>query len=287
MKRWNKPIVWSSILTTMLLLVGVVTYSEFVPPQKAYTTSNNVYVTHMYTDAQGMTMTYYLYVPSNYNPQKKYPLVLLLHGGGERSQASNTRAQNRTLLLNQQYVQVWSSSIQATWPSFIVIPQVMGTQRWVNVPASQGSYTLAAQPSDSLRTAKEIVDILQRQYIGIDANRLYVTGLSMGGYGTWEAIERWPHYFAAAAPLAGAGDPSQASVLIGLPIWAFHGSADTTVPVSGSRDMIQAIKAAGGNPRYTEYAGAGHGIWGTVYSTAANPDFFSWLFSQSRSTRCH
>jgi len=107
----------------------------------------------------------------------------------------------------------------------------------------------------------------------------------MGGYGTWEAIERWPNYFAAAAPIAGAGDPSKASTLTHLPIWAFHGSADRTVPVSGSRDMIDAISAAGGNPRYTEFPGAGHGVWGYVYSLGASgnaTDFFPWLFSQHK-----
>ena len=129
------------------------------------------------------------------------------------------------------------------------------------------------------------MDALQKQYTTIDPNRLYVTGLSMGGYGTWEAIERWPNYFAAAAPIAGAGDPSKASVLTHLPIWAFHGSADTTVPVSGSRDMINAISAAGGNPRYTEFPDAGHAVWGYVYSLGASSSvsgFFPWLFSQHK-----
>ncbi|HEV7234704.1 MAG TPA: prolyl oligopeptidase family serine peptidase [Ktedonobacteraceae bacterium] len=132
--------------------------------------------------------------------------------------------------------------------------------------------------------AKEIVDALQKEYQGIDSNRLYITGLSLGGYGVWDAIERWPSYFAAAIPIAGAGDPSKAAVLKDLPIWAFHGSADTTVPASGSRDMIATIKAAGGHPLYTEYPGAGHEIWDFVYATTGTaqhtPGVLSWLFSQ-------
>lgn len=243
------------------------------------------YEVHTYTDSDGMKMTYYLYVPSDYTPQQKYPLVLLLHGGGESANPEATPEQNSALLLNQYYTQVWTSSaIQQKWPSFIVIPQVVSPDRWVNVPAATGSYTLAAQPSDSLRLAKEIVDILQHEYQGIDANRLYVTGLSMGGYGTWEAIERWPDYFAAAAPLAGAGDPSKAALLVHLPIWAFHGAQDTDVPVSGSRDMVQAITQAGGHPRYTEYPNDGHDLWGPgeVYSPTSDPAFFAWLFSQKK-----
>ena len=209
----------------------------------------------------------------------------MLQGGGERANPQSTPAQNKALLLKQYYAQVWvSAAVQQKWPSFIVIPQVVLPDRFVNVPAATGSYTLAPQPSDSLRMTKEIVDMLQQEYQGIDSHRLYVTGLSMGGYGTWEAIERWPGYFAAAAPISGAGDPSQAALLVHTPIWAFHGALDTTVPVSGSRDMIQAIINAGGHPLYTEYPNDGHDLWGPgkVYSPTADSAFFTWLFSQKK-----
>ncbi len=251
-------------------------------PSNTVTTSNG-FQTFTHTDASGMKMTYYLYIPANYNPQQKYPLVLILHGGGEVAKPNATAQQNREVLLKQYYVQVWlSSAIQQKWPSFILVPQVMSPDRWVNVPASTGSYTMAVQPSNSLHMAKEILDMLQQQYQDIDPTRLYVTGLSMGGYGTWEAIERWPNYFAAAAPLSGAGDPSKAYLLVHEPIWAFHGTQDTVVPVSGSRDMIAAITQAGGHPLYTEYSNEGHGLWGPgmVYDPKADPAFFNWLFSQ-------
>src|SRR5581483_4791158 len=177
------------------------------------------------------------------------------------SNPSNTAEQNAQVLLSDPYAQVWSADynaplnphIQQHWPSFVVVPQLSASQSWVNVPAWHGSYSQPAQPSVGLLVAKEILDSLQKEYMGIDANRLYVTGLSIGGYGTWDAIERWPGYFAAAAPVAGAGDPSKAALLKNLPIWAFQGSADLSVPVAGSRDMIAAIQAAGGHPRYTEF----------------------------------
>jgi predicted peptidase len=243
----------------------------------------------------GHTLPYYLYVPDHYNPQKKYPMVLIFHGGGERSDPKKTLAQNQTAILRNSYVQVWSSQytgannphIQQNWPCFVVIPQIQLKQQWVNVSVYKGSYVQPKQPSTWMNLSKELLDSLQQRYSGIDANRIYVTGLSLGGYGTWDAIERWPNYFAAAAPVSGAGDPSKASLLVHMPIWAFHGSQDKTVPVSGSRDMIAAIKAAGGNPRYTEIAGAGHVIWGNVYyPTVAQekqiPNFYNWLFSQHR-----
>lgn len=244
--------------------------------------------------SQGNVLVYYLYTPLHYNPARKYPLVVLLHGGGERSKASNTPLQNEKLLLDDPYASVWSADYQApgnpriqqNWPCFVVIPQMEASQQWVNVDVHKGSYAQPSQPSLPLLLTKELLDALQRKYTGIDAKRLYITGLSNGGFGTWDAIERWPTYFAAAAPIAGAGDPSRAAVLTNLPIWAFHGSADATIPVSGSRSMIAAIQAAGGHPSYTEFAGQGHGVWPYVYSLNTSSlrvaGFFPWLFSQHK-----
>jgi len=254
--------------------------------------TNFGYITRKYTNAGGFSLTYYLYVPAHYDPQEKYPLVLLMHGGGERSSPHNTPQQNEAAILHNQYVQVWSAQysapynpeIQQRWPCFVVVPQLGPSQGWVDAVVHKGTYHQTAQPNSNLLLTKEVLDSLQHEYTGIDANRLYITGISLGSYGIWDAIERWPNYFAAAAPIAGAGDPSKASVLVHMPIWAFHGSKDASVPVVGSRDMIKAIQAAGGHPRYTEFAGAGHGIWGTVYSLEANHvnGFYSWLFSQHK-----
>ncbi|MBO0779075.1 MAG: prolyl oligopeptidase family serine peptidase [Ktedonobacteraceae bacterium] len=275
------------------LAIGCASYLEgdAATPSATVSMGTGTYTTHTYRSIQRQHMTYYLYMPKNYDPRQKYPLVLLLHGGGERSKPKNSADQNKALLMNEQYVQIWgpgyhaqsAASVQARWPCFVVVPQIPDTRRWVDVPPQQGSYVLAPKPDALLQAAKDIVDALQCIYPAIDATRLYITGISMGGYGTWEAIERWPDYFAAAAPLAGAGDPSKAPALIHKPIWAFHGSADTTVPPSGSRDMIAAIRAAGGQPRYTEYSGMGHVIWNTIYSPQAimsSDSLFSWLFSQ-------
>ena len=245
-----------------------------------------------FTDALGRSITYYFYVPKNYNPHQKYPLVLLLHGHGERSSTSYSEAKNENNIVGQTFVQVWgpdytapfNPQVQQHWPSFIVVPQLTNKQQWANRPSNKGSYTQTAQPSLQLLLAKELVDALQHDYSGIDAQRLYITGLSLGGYGTWDAIERWPNYFAAAAPIAGAGDPSKAAQLIHLPIWAFHGSADKSVPVSGSRDMIKAIKAAGGHPNYTEFPNATHSVWWRVYSATGTSQhvngFYNWLYTQ-------
>lgn len=258
------------------------------------TAAEDGFVRRVYTDATGQSLTYYLYVPAGYDPHGQYPLVLLLHGGGERALPQSTPAQNEARLLDQGYIRVWAASdaaapvptVQARWPSFVVVPQLTYPDQWVNVPTDQGVYRQPAEPSDPLRLTKELLDALQREYRGIDPARRYITGISLGGYGVWDAIERWPDYFAAAAPLCGAGDPAAAARLVGLPIWAFHGAHDGIVPVAGSRAMIRAIEAAGGHPRYTEYAKAGHGIWNTVYASPRQPGqtspFFTWLFAQRR-----
>ncbi len=257
-------------------------------------TGSAAFVTRVFTNSQGLSLTYYLYVPNNYTPLRQYPLVLLLHGGGERSNPGWTAAEKKAQLFNQSYVQVWtpgysvpySSHIQQRWPCFVVIPQLSYGQYWVNAPVGGGSYSQTAQPTPWLLMSKEIVGSLQKEYRGIDPGRLYITGLSLGGYGVWDAIERWPTYFAAAIPIAGAGDPSKAASIKNLPIWAFQGADDTVVPVSGSRDMIAALEAAGGHPRYIEYPGAGHVVWGYVYGTTGTsqntPGVMSWLFSQKQ-----
>ncbi len=241
----------------------------------------NGFTTRTYTDAQGDNITYYLYSPVGAVPGNPgdYPVVLLLIGAGERAQASASAAQNRAKILNDPYVKLWSSAtVQQNWPSFVIAPQPVNPSRWVNVPGKQGSYTLASQPSISLALAKEILDQTEREEgPAIDPSRVYITGISMGGYGVWDAIERWPTSFAAAAPISGAGDPSRASAVAGMPIWDFHGSQDTTVPISGSEDMIRAIQAAGGHPKFTIIPSVSHDIWMKAYTY---PGFLAWLFAQ-------
>jgi predicted peptidase len=112
----------------------------------------------------------------------------------------------------------------------------------------------------------------------VDRQRIYLTGLSMGGFGTWDAIARRPDFFAAAIPICGGGDLKTASRIKDLPIWCFHGGADPVVAVELSRTMVDAIKAAGGHPKYTEYEGVAHDSWTQTYK---NNELFQWLFQQS------
>lgn len=271
--------------------------APIVPPGSNDTLIANTsygYMERRFTNPQGDSLTYYLYVPEHYVAQKKYPLVLLLHGGGEKSKDSNSPAQNREVILRQRYVEVWGSGytgennpeIQQHWPGFIIVPQISTKQQWVKADPHKGSYQQSDQPTTQLLLTMQLLDSLQHKYTGIDQSRRYITGISSGAYAVWDATERWPGYFAAAAPLSGAGDPSKASAIKNLPIWAFHSANDGTIPVSGSREMIAALKAAGGKPHYTEFPKLGHEVWYSVFSLRASPvkvtGFFSWLFAQHK-----
>ena len=121
------------------------------------------------------------------------------------------------------------------------------------------------------------MDTLEEEF-NIDEKRRYVMGISLGGYGTWHLIGSRPEKFAAAIPICGGGDPDMANNMINVPIWAFHGDKDRNVPVHLTRDVISAVRAAGGSPKYTEYS-AGHDIWNRVYNT---PGLLDWLFAQKK-----
>src|SRR5262249_6046448 len=135
--------------------------------------------------------------------------------------------------------------------------------------------TWRADSSDGER-AMRVLDVVMKQY-KVDPKRIYLTGLSMGGMGTWSLAVKHPDKWAAIVPICGRGDPKQAATIKHIPCWCFHGDADKAVPVTGSREMIDALKAAGGNPKYTEYPDVGHNSWDKAYGT---PELYEWLLKQ-------
>ena len=229
--------------------------------------------------ASGMSITlgYRLYVPADYDPNVKYPVVLFFHGYGERGSGNDVQ------LGCGMMKDFFSKGYYKDHPCIIIAPQCPSSSQWA-VQGYTGSYTISDTPStntftEAIQLSKLAVDQTIKDY-NVDTNRLYVTGLSMGGYGTWNIITHYPDYFAAAAPLCGGGDPSKASRLVNIPIWCFHGSADPTVPVSGTRDMYNAITAAGGQKiHYTEWVDKDHYIWSPTYARA---DLWNWMFNQSK-----
>lgn len=229
-----------------------------------------------YTDAARGKLLYRLHVPKSYDASKKYPLVLFLHGAGGRGddnlgQLVDTRGNDATKWAGPEF--------QLKNPCFILAPQCPANKKWVDVDWSAPKGTMPKEPTDELRMTLEVLRVLQKEY-SIDPSRLYVTGLSMGGYGTWDLICRHPELFAAAVPVCGGGDETQAERVKKLPLWCFHGANDKVVPTLRSRNMVEAIRTAGGDPKYTEYEGVGHDSWVKAYS---EPGLAEWVFAQKKS----
>jgi predicted peptidase len=215
---------------------------------------------------------YRLLQPAIVEPGKKYPAVLFLHGAGERG------SDNERQLM---YLPTWLAEEEnrRRHPCFVVVPQCRADHRWVEVDWS-GKKSLPQQPAMTvdITAAMAALDAVM-QAEPVDAGRVYLTGLSMGGYGSWDLAARMPERFAALMPICGGGDEATAPKLKSLPIWCFHGAADKVVPVERSRTMVEAVKAAGGTVKYTECAGVGHDSWTPAYR---DPATLAWLFDQRR-----
>ena len=160
----------------------------------------------------------------------------------------------------------------------LLAPQCPEGRKWVEVDWSAPSHVMPAQPSDPLRLALELVDKTIREQ-DIDPARVYVTGLSMGGFGTWDALCRRPELFAAGMPVCGGGDPQQVTRFRTVPVYAVHGGADKVVPTARSRAMVSALWGVDGRVLYTEYPGCGHNSWGPAFSDDA---LLTRFFSQKR-----
>ncbi len=207
-----------------------------------------------------ITMTqeyqYLRYLPPGYdaNAEKRWPLVLFLHGAGERGSDIELIKKHGLPKL-----------IEAgkDFPFVVISPQCPPGEWW-NILALEG---LIEQTARELR---------------IDRDRIYLTGLSMGGFGTWALAVRRPERYAAILPICGGGERQLARGLRDMPVWAFHGDADAVVPVERSQEMIDAIKKFGGSPRLTVYPGVKHDSWTATYE---NPEVYEWMLAQRLSDR--
>jgi lysophospholipase L1-like esterase/poly(3-hydroxybutyrate) depolymerase len=231
----------------------------------------DLYEARTFTGADGGVLNYRLLKPQNYDATKKYPLVLFLHGAGERG--SNNVAQ-----LKHGAPLFVKPEVREKYPCIVVVPQCPTEQKWADIDWASDNPVQAEKPSPSMTLVLGLLDALPKEF-SIDADRLYVTGISMGGYGTWDLITRLPEKWAAAVPICGGGDKAAAAKAKGLPIWAFHGTDDRAVKLIRTVEMIEAIKAAGGDPLFSEYPNVAHDSWTAAYS---EPELLPWLFAQKR-----
>lgn len=226
------------------------------------------YVGNKYTESgTGLVLEYNIFVPANYDASKKYPLMLVMHA------ANNDAMPHRTLASDGKgWAETFiNSPHQSTDPSFFMIPISQTNASGWGDPLSPIS---AEQKFEGRLAIKVLKEVVLSKY-SIDTDRLYVTGPSMGGRGTWDMIRRNPTLFAAAAPAAAPARPEDAALYLSQNIWAVCGENDPIV--QGERATIVAIRALGGNPIYTELAGRGHDSWRSLYP---DPAFLKWVYAQ-------
>lgn len=250
-KCWNavKPRLIAPVVT-ILLIAGAAASAQAPPPpataQQAKTFEQEITIT--------AKLSYLLSLPVDYEKSKdSWPLVLFLHGSGESgSDLNKVKVHGPPKLVET----------RGPFPFILVSPQSPG-RSW------------------NPEVLNALVDSLIKEH-RVDRDRVYLTGLSMGGFGTWALAAAYPDKFAALVPICGGGNPADASKLARLPIWVFHGAKDSVVPLRRSAEMVDALKAAGGNPKFTVYPEGEHDSWTETYD---NPEFYRWLLAQRRGAR--
>jgi predicted peptidase len=218
----------------------------------------------------GAKMPYRLLKPPSLEHGKKYPLVLVLHGWGERGTD------------NQKQLKDFGSfflkpDVRKRFPCFVLVPQANGS--WVQHPVFDKPIRLTKSPAASLAMANELLKSVIKTH-PVDAERLYLTGYSNGACGVWELLEREPHAWAAAAPLAGAGDPSRVGAAKQVPIWAFHGAKDPTIPLDRLNELVSALRSAHGHPMFTVVPNGVH--YDAKKAALHDPNFLPWIFAQRK-----
>lgn len=216
-------------------------------------------------------LPYRLLYPLGYTPLKKYPLIVFLHGAGERGSDNEgpIRGLPKALLTTEG---------RAKYPCFILVPQCAKEDEWVSFPDYPSGLNTSLQPTNSTRLAIQAIEKTLKE-LPVDRGRIYLTGYSMGGEGTLDMLSRWPDKFAAGVPICSVSDTSRTATIAKIPLWFFHGDQDGSVNVKYSRIMVAALKRYGVEPRYTEYVGVGHNSWINAYQ---DEGLFDWLFLQSK-----
>ncbi|MEN9548459.1 MAG: hypothetical protein RIR12_1050 [Bacteroidota bacterium] len=256
------------LLLSLLMGLNLLVYGQTQPAfeKKEYLYSN------------GKLLPYRILYPDNYDKSLKYPLVLFLHGAGERGTDNEKQLTHGAhLFLNEDN--------RKKFPSIVVFPQCPTESFWsaVNVDRTVSPVRLQFNYDYPITWPLAAVEKLTRDLIAkeaIDKKRCYVVGLSMGGMGTFEMVYRFPKLFAAAMPICGGGDVIRYDERVkGTNFWIFHGDVDAVVGVNESRAMVEKLKALQVKFTYTEYENVNHNSWDNAF---AEPTFISWMFTHKR-----
>lgn len=226
----------------------------------------------------GGTLPYRIMLPDNYDPAKKYPLVLFLHGAGERGDDNEKQLVHgvKTFL---------KAENRAQFPCIVIAPQCPKDSYWASPKFERTKYPIdfdfnyTYEETVALKRAIQLTRSILKQE-AVDKKRVYITGLSMGGMGTYEAVYRYRKLFAAAIPVCGGADvEAYQKKHAKIPFWLFHGDVDGVVEVKHSRAMNEKLRSLGADVSYTEYAGINHNSWEKAYE---EPALISWLFAKKR-----
>jgi predicted peptidase len=214
----------------------------------------------------------------NYDAAKKYPLILVLHGAGERGNDNESQLVHGAGLFLR-------DSIREKYPAIVVFPQCPANSYWSNMDPKMDKYgkkeflfKADGKPTIAMDLAQQLLKKLIKD-LSVNKKQIYVGGLSMGGMGTFEIVRRNPKLFAAAFPICGGANPATAPQLIKVKWWVFHGAADDVVSPVYSQKMVDALKAVNGDVKFSLYPGVNHNSWDNAF---AEPTLMAWLFSKSK-----
>jgi len=233
------------------------------------------FIDKTYKDPSGTEYKYVLFVPHNYAKDKPTPTILFLHGAGETKPKEGAKTKGTPKMPVEVGIGPAIKKREKTFPFLTIIPQ-----------APVGGWQAGGVPA---KMALGILEAVEKEY-NVDSKRIYLTGLSMGGYGTWSLAAAMPDKWAAIVPICGgvrgktpdetaARREEAAANIKDIPTWVFHGDQDQAVPVAQSRDMVAALKKAGGSPKYTEYPGVKHDSWVKAYDT---DELYEWMLKQHK-----
>lgn len=230
----------------------------------------------VFTAEDGTQLNYRLLRPSETAKAKKFPLIIFLHGLGERGTDNESQLKwGGQMFLNPVNME--------NYPAYVLFPQCPETAFWAykDIPASFDALDAEVQMPAPFKAVKEMIDTYLN-YPDVDRSRVYIIGLSMGGMATYDMVSRFPEIFAAAIPICGAVDPTRLADIEGVSFRIFHGDADTVVPVECSRKAYKALREAGVDVEYIEFPGCTHGSWNPAFN---RDDFMEWLFKQKKSRK--
>lgn len=222
----------------------------------------------------GKQLRYRILYPENFDAAKHYPVILFLHGAGERGTDNESQLVHGSKLF-------LSEGFRRNFPAVVIFPQCPKDSYWSNVTINREELPLkmdfqnGGEPTYALQLVMDLMDSIRSQCYSKD-DQIYVGGLSMGGMGTFEIVSRRPELFAAAFPICGGASPEIAPKLVRVPFWVFHGGQDNVVLPSYTTEMVISIRRAGGQVKYTLYPEANHNSWDAAL---AEPGLMMWLFS--------